>query len=141
MEHELSSSPGPIDPSELSEVLKDGPRKKVVSLLSHAGNDGASFKEIVQETGLRPTTLAYHLKVLLAASLIKRGLKERTGRRDYSEYSLTERGSMMLRVIASMMERGADQKGPGSGPTELPGVLVTYMTIGPRCMVVTGWRR
>ncbi|MCU0798373.1 MAG: winged helix-turn-helix domain-containing protein [Candidatus Thermoplasmatota archaeon] len=141
MELEQSSDPGPIDASVLNGLLKEGPRKKVLFLLSRSGKDGASFKEIAQGTGIPPTTLAYHLKVLSSSSLIKRGLKERTGRRDYSAYALTDSGLALIELIASLMGLGAPQKGPEFGPLEMPGLLVTYMTIGPRCLVIPGLGR
>lgn len=136
-----SSSLFSIEPSALNEVLKDGPRKKVLSFISLVGNVGASFKEIAQGTGISPSTLAYHLKVLLGSSLIKKGLKDRTGRRDYSVYTLTDSGSKVVKVLGSLMDRGVAEKGPLTVPVRMPELFVTYMTIGPRCIVVTERKR
>lgn len=130
-----------IDRSTLTTLLKDGPRKKVLSVLSEVNGEGVSFKELSSRTEVPPTTLAYHLKVLTGLSLVRKGLKERADRRDYSSYTLTDQGSKALTLFASLVEQGPVQKEPLNDQERLPELLVTYMTIGPRCMVLTEGKR
>jgi DNA-binding transcriptional ArsR family regulator len=136
MEYEKASSSSVPDPDTLADVLADGPRKRVLTLLSIGGKGGMSFKELAKNGGLPPTTLAYHLKVLTRLSLVEKGVRYRAGRRDYSVYTLSTKGVEALSMVSSFLE-GSKLNGEAGGPImRLPRISVTYAQVGPRCLTV-----
>ena len=92
-----------------------GKRYEILEFLENF-EEGKTFKEITSELEEKPTTLAYHLKMLRDHSLIDRHFQSREGRRDYSVYSITEKGIKGLDLIREIPERlSVEDKLPGLG--------------------------
>jgi DNA-binding transcriptional ArsR family regulator len=67
-------------------------RWNIMDLLENRGEDGESFKRIAEHCSLKPTNLAYHLKILARKGLIEKDFVNEMGRRDYTRYRLTGKG-------------------------------------------------
>ncbi len=70
--------------------LMDDLRRKILDVLYESGSRGASFKTLKERLGIPPTSLAYHLNVLVKENIIEKEYLNVEGRRDYSFYNLME---------------------------------------------------
>jgi DNA-binding MarR family transcriptional regulator len=100
-----------------------------------AEENGASFKTVVERSGIPPTTTAYHIKKLVKSGMIEKRYINIEGRRDYSFYQLTHTGDqvlLMINDIHNSIEKSEvfQQKGI------LPKIQIIPMRIGPRCVSI-----
>ena len=66
-------------------------------LISLGEQNSLTFSDLTKGLQLSDGKLHYHLDILFEAKLIHNEYKRVRGRSDYSHYSLTERGSEILR--------------------------------------------
>jgi DNA-binding HxlR family transcriptional regulator len=70
--------------------LQDNIRRKILDLLFDSGPQGTSFKSLKERLNIPPTSLAYHLNVMVKEKVIEKEFLNIEGRRDYSYYNLTK---------------------------------------------------
>ena len=100
-------------------ILKDELRISILNVLQQKEGGGLSFSSISKEASIRPTTLAYHLKVLKKAGLVEKGFKQPTEGRDYTCYTITDRGSSLWSLM-ELVEIGTDRNQIGIPLSDIP---------------------
>lgn len=109
MEHRKSK--GSIDKRlRLMHAMKDPKRKVILEKLHSGPSGGITFKKLRELTGIKPTTLAYHLKVLEENGLLSKSFRSVEGRRDYSYYTISDKGRDMIRISEEMADVGRKRK-------------------------------
>ncbi|MFO8051354.1 MAG: helix-turn-helix domain-containing protein [Thermoplasmatota archaeon] len=78
-------------------ILKDEKRRRILEVLRER-TGGASFKEIEEISRIPPTTIAYHLKVMKRAGMVKKEFRNLSERRDYSFYTLSDKGTSAFEI-------------------------------------------
>ena len=114
--------------------MKEDIRMKIFDIVFSSGEEGTSFKTIVEEGNIPPTTAAYHLKVLTRSKIVEKRFRNIDGRRDYSFYSCTnlgERAYFLINEIFKDLDRDEENEGE-----ELPDIMVIPLRYGPRCISV-----
>ncbi|MEA3559301.1 MAG: winged helix-turn-helix domain-containing protein [Candidatus Thermoplasmatota archaeon] len=114
--------------------MKDEKRRKILIALKSKKN-GLSFKEIEIITGISPTALAYHLKIMKGKGIIEKEFRNLSGRRDYSFYSISKEGRK-IEAAADMTFRS------GHIAVDLANehpdrLLIIPSRLGPRCISIT----
>ncbi|MGA1793755.1 MAG: ArsR/SmtB family transcription factor [Thermoplasmatota archaeon] len=115
--------------------FKDIIRVTILDLLYTNIREGASFKDIVREVGIGPTTAAYHLNILKRNGLVEKEFHNEEGRRDYSFYHITPRGERAY-VIAKSIHKDIWEAALVNRTTELPDIQITHLRYGPRCISI-----
>ena len=127
------------DPEEIELIieilysLKENIRRKILDIIFSAEVEGISFKSIVNKGHIPPTTVAYHLKVLVKAGLVENVFLNIDGRRDYSFYRSTTRGDrafILMNEIYGSLGPSADQ----DEGLSLPDIHIIPLRLGPRCL-------
>lgn len=118
---------------EILYSMKENIRRRIMEIIFTGGDEGISFKNIVDRGNIPPTTAAYHLKILTKADLVEKKFRNIEGRRDYSFYHLTKLGD---RAFFIMNEIYGNLGSAGSLENDLvsPDILIIPMRIGPRCV-------
>jgi len=116
--------------------LKDSTRRGILEMLYDAGPRGASFKMIKERLGIPPTSLAYHLKIMIKEGAVEKDFKNVEGRRDYSYYSLTGSAEKGYPRALSFLGSHIDER---SG-TEVEGaeIRIIPLRLGPRVIKIEG---
>lgn len=118
-------------------ILKDELRITILNILQKQESKGLSFSSISKETSIRPTTLAYHLKVLKKAGLVEKGFKQASEERDYTCYTITEKGSSVF-SFREIVKMGTDQVQKGIHPGDIPvSIKVIPMSSGSMIIDIT----
>ncbi|MBN1391026.1 MAG: hypothetical protein JXA22_10345 [Candidatus Thermoplasmatota archaeon] len=105
----------------------------IVDIVISGGESGVSFKDIVSQSGLRPTTAAYHLKILCRTGITEKMFRNHEGRRDYSFYHLTTIGDRAYHS-AMDMQRGLGESRAFRYPMEPWNIEIVSIRNGPRCI-------
>jgi DNA-binding MarR family transcriptional regulator len=116
--------------------MKENIRRKILDVIFTAGDDGISFKSIVQEGRIPPTTAAYHLKVLMKAGLVAKVFRNVESRRDYSFYHITRKGDRAFFIINEIFESTDLENGEEEYVPSLPDIQIIPLRIGPRCLMI-----
>lgn len=103
--------------------------------LSH-GESGSSFKEISDATGINPTALAYHLKQLVKAGLIRKEFRNMEGTREYSFYSSTGKGRIIHNMIEAAYRRESLLESSSGKLPKYDRLIILPSRIGPRCFSI-----
>lgn len=120
---------------EILYSMKENIRRKILEIIFSAGEEGISFKSVVNKGRIPPTTAAYHLKILTKGGLVEKRFLNIEGRRDYSFYHLTRTGDRafyMMNEIYSKLATGEDYESGAS----LPDIHIIPLRIGPRCVSI-----
>ncbi|MGA1822004.1 MAG: ArsR/SmtB family transcription factor [Thermoplasmatota archaeon] len=94
----------------LMHAMKDPKRKVILEKLYSGPSGGITFKKLRELTGIKPTTLAYHLKVLEENGLLSKSFRSVEGRRDYSYYTISDKGRDMIRISEKMADVGRKRR-------------------------------
>jgi DNA-binding transcriptional ArsR family regulator len=124
---------------EILYSMKDNIRRKIMKMVFLSGEEGISFKEIVNESGISPTSVAYHLKKLERSGMVKKQFYNLEGRRDYSFYQLTRVGDRAFMMINDIHKDLCGMEDHEQGEI-LPDIQVIPMRIGPRCVGIERMR-
>lgn len=115
--------------SKLIYMLKEDKRRDILSFLIQS-EDGATFKEISESTGIPPTGLAYHLKILDDHGFIIKEYRKLSGRRDYSFYGISDLGRKVLGISGLMFRNEMTEE---TDIIDQPDVVSVYsLRHGPR---------
>ncbi|MGA1849033.1 MAG: winged helix-turn-helix domain-containing protein [Thermoplasmatota archaeon] len=110
--------------------LMDDIRGKIIDMLYDSGSHGASFKTMKERLGIPPTSLAYHLNVLVKENIIEKEFLNVEGRRDYSFYNLREEaGDAYLKALAYLGSQSADHERTREAEQE---IWIIPLRLGPR---------
>lgn len=111
-------------------VLSDDKRKSIIKLLFE--NDHAlSFKNISDMTEIKPTSLAYHIKILLDEDLVFKTYALEPGRRDYTRYDLTRIGKATFE-FSETMDLLSTEELPVDAERLHASISLIPMELGPR---------
>ncbi len=115
--------------------MKEDIRRKIFQLIFSSDDEGISFKSIVNEGNIPPTTAAYHLKILSRSGIIEKNYNNLDGRRDYSFYNTTPMGDrayfMVHEIYKELNSRNNIDK-----ELELPDIQIIPLRYGPRCISI-----
>jgi DNA-binding transcriptional ArsR family regulator len=118
----------------LMHAMKDPKRKIILEKLYSGPSGGITFKKLRELSGIKPTTLAYHLGILGENGLLSKSFKSVEGRRDYSYYTISDKGRDMIRISEEMADIGRKRKvmiSEESAP--MPNIIeIIPMKFGPR---------
>ncbi|MCK5772499.1 MAG: helix-turn-helix transcriptional regulator [Thermoplasmata archaeon] len=117
----------------LPDLIRSGPRQRILAALIDVGEEGLSFRSLSRTCRLRPTSLAYHLKVLVSRGGIRKEFRYQEIEREFSFYMLTDTGRSA--VSASMDLLDLDM---GNGATEMEEVMIIRQTAAPRLLLIKG---
>jgi len=115
--------------------LKDIIRVHILDQLFTNARNGISFKDIVREVGIGPTTAAYHLNVLRKMGFVEKRFRNEEGRRDYSFYHITPKGERAY-ITAKNIHKDTWTAVLTEEHVELPDIQITHLRYGPRCISV-----
>ena len=124
--------------SEIIDILytmKENIRRKIFYLIFSKGEDGISFKSIVESGRIPPTTAAYHLKILSRSGIVEKRFNNLDGRRDYSFYYSTQMGDRAFFMINEIYKELNIKEYPNED-MKLPDIQVIPLRYGPRCISV-----
>jgi DNA-binding transcriptional ArsR family regulator len=120
---------------EILYSMREVIRRKIFEMIFMVGDEGISFKNIVIQGNIPPTTAAYHLKVLNDGSLIEKRFVNKDDRRDYSFYFVTDLGERAYFIIKELY-RGLNEAEEDLDEGKLPNIQVVPLRYGPRCISV-----
>ena len=100
-------NPFDIEQDTFIHALK-GKRRTVLEYIIES-ESGKTFKEIASGLEIKPTTLAYHLKILVDRKLLEKRFRSMDGRRDYSLYNVTEKGKRSFILMNEIPKRVKDE--------------------------------
>ncbi len=117
----------------LPDLIRSGPRQRILTALIDVGDEGLSFRSLGRTCRLRPTSLAYHLKVLVSRGGVRKEFRYQEIEREFSFYMLTDPGRSA--VSASMDLLDIDM---GNGAGEMEEVMIIRPTAAPRLLLIKG---
>ena len=120
---------------EILYSMKENIRRRILEIIFSVGEEGVSFKSIVNRGNIPPTTAAYHLKILVKAGLVEKEFQNIEGRRDYSFYHLTTLGDRAF-FIMNEIYSNLGPSGDLEDDRTLPGIQIIPLRIGPRCISI-----
>ncbi len=71
----MKPTPKQEDLAALFNALAHPRRQMLFQIMQNAGREGLAFHQLMQRTGLTPTTLAFHLKKMQEGRIVKRKIK------------------------------------------------------------------
>lgn len=75
---------------------------EIVEILRKFPDDGASFSQIVKQTGLNPNTLTRKLWRLMEEGVVERKVVAPDDRRRYSFYKITPQGGLFIEKMEEL---------------------------------------
>ncbi|MBN1539196.1 MAG: winged helix-turn-helix transcriptional regulator [Candidatus Thermoplasmatota archaeon] len=114
--------------------MKDKIRMGIMDILYENGGDGTSFKDLARRTGIGPTKLAYHLKIICGKGLAEKRYRNEDGRRDYSFYHITSLGEMAYQS-ARRIYRNNNMIDASAYHDGLPDIEIIDPRTGPNCIL------
>lgn len=119
--------------SVLPDLVEKGPRQDILTALIGAGYKGLSFRSLSSKCGLKPTSLAYHLKVLVSRGGIRKEFRYQEVGREFSFYSLTDPGRSAVSASKELLGIGEDEGSNGMGR-----IVFICATAAPRLLLIKG---
>jgi DNA-binding MarR family transcriptional regulator len=110
--------------------MKDDLRRRILDILYESRTQGISFKTMKEKLRLPPTSLVYHLNVMVKEKIIRKEFQNIEGRRDYSYYHLTEEAEDAYpRALAYLGSQSMGSSKTGETEKEL---VIIPLRLGPR---------
>ncbi len=123
------------DPDAIESVLPDlvrkGPRQDILAALIGTGNKGLSFRSLSRICGLKPTLLAYHLKVLVSRGGVQKEFRYQKIGREFSFYLLTDPGRSAVTASKDLLEMGK-----GNWMKGMDRVVFIHAATAPRLLLI-----
>ena len=92
----------------LSDLLEKGTRREILIQLMGGGDKGISFRGLGEACSLKPTSLAYHLKVLESRGGISKEFRYQEEGREFSFYHLSELGRAAVDASRGLFDIGEE---------------------------------
>ena len=115
----------------LPDLIRSGPRQDILTALLDTGGKGHSFRSLCRICSLKPTSLAYHLKVLVSRGGIRKEFRYQETGREFSFYMLTDQGRS---AVSASMDILDIERGNGAGGMDK--VIIICSTAAPRLLLI-----
>lgn len=122
-----SDAPEPI----LFDLVRSGPRQDILTALIDTGDKGRSFRSLSRICNLKPTSLAYHLKVLVSRGGVRKEFRYQEAGREFSFYILTDPGRSAVSTSMDLLEIGRE-----NGVCGMDKVIIIHSAAAPRLLLI-----
>ena len=117
----------------LPDLIGPGHRQDILTALIDVGDRGHSFRSLSRICDLRPTSLAYHLKVLVSRGGVRKEFRYQKIGREFSFYMLTDPGRSAVSASMDLLDIKR-----AKGMDEMEEIIIVRSAAAPRLLLIKG---